>query len=96
MGSEMCIRDSGMSDRIEHATIQLNHYQCKTFSEFQARMRRGDANVPEDHPSKKRDGSLARFSQLDQNEERDDAISRFFGQFDLEMAKIKDALAGVQ
>ncbi len=87
--------NNGLSDRIAHETIQINHYQCKTFAEFEARMHRGDANVPNDHPQKKRDASLERFKQLDLNEEKDEAISPFFDRFDVEMERIRDILGDV-
>ncbi|MCD7109651.1 glycosyltransferase family 92 protein [Rhizobium sp. DKSPLA3] len=73
--------NNGLSDRIVYHRIQLNHYQCKTFEEFAARMRRGDANVPEG-PGKVRDGSAERFAQLDLNHEENKAIRRFDGEVD--------------
>lgn len=62
---------NGVSSRIVHGGIQINHYQSKTFDEFRQRMRRGDANYRPDHGSKRRDDSLERFRVLDVNDEED-------------------------
>lgn len=81
--------NNGLSDRICHDGIQINHYQAKTYPEFFARMKRGDANVPDDHPQKERDSSAERFAILDMNQEEDTSISKFFPLRDNEMAKLK-------
>jgi glycosyltransferase involved in cell wall biosynthesis len=67
----------GASDRIVYVNAQINHYQAKTFPEFQARMRRGDANYVPGHPDRVRDDSERRFAVLDRNECEDRAIRRF-------------------
>ncbi len=59
----------GLSDRIAYDGIQINHYQCKTYGEFKARMERGDANYHAGHALKGRDPSYERFLQIDRNEE---------------------------
>lgn len=83
---------NGLSNRVTYHRIQLNHYQCKTFAEFSARMSRGDANVPVDHPSKSRDGSEKRFRQLDLNEEHDISIGRFDSAVDIELEHLRGFL----
>lgn len=83
----------GISDRVAYHRIQINHYQCKTYSEFQARMRRGSATVGVDHPKRQRDASEARFRQLDLNAEIERSIRRFDSAFDGSMKNIKECLA---
>ena len=80
--------DVGRSDRIVYSGIQINHYQSKTFSEFEARMRRGNANYPPDHPRHGRDDSFDRFGKIDVNAETNDAIRRFDAIVDAERAKL--------
>lgn len=69
--------NNGIASRIVHHRIQINHYQCKTYPEFSARMKRGSANLPLGHPERSRDSSRERFAQLDLNEERNEAVRRF-------------------
>lgn len=84
--NEFVTEQRGLSNRIVHDGIQINHYQCKTFQEFRDRMQRGDAN----YASKSaREHTLERFSVLDRNEERDDKIRRFDSKFSSEYLKIK-------
>lgn len=78
----------GTSDRVVYEGVQINHYQCKTLPEFQARMRRGDANFPNDHPGRIRDGSLERFALLDRNETEDHAIRVFDAAFAVEYRRL--------
>lgn len=80
--------DVGRADRIVYSGIQINHYQSKTFSEFEARMRRGNANYPPDHPRHQRDDSSDRFSKIDVNAETNNAIRRFDTIVDVERAKL--------
>lgn len=68
---------NGMSDRIVHDAIQINHYQCKTFAEFEQRMRRGDANYHPAHDFRARDASLTRFGHFDLNTCEDTGIAAF-------------------
>lgn len=75
--SEFTTVHNGASDRIVHEGIQINHYQCKTFVEFEARMRRGDANYHPRHDLKARDHSLVRFGHLDVNYSEDHVIEQF-------------------
>lgn len=51
-----------------YSGIQINHYQSKTYKEFQDRMKRGNANFPSGHPQHARDASQERFHSLDRNE----------------------------
>jgi glycosyltransferase involved in cell wall biosynthesis len=83
--------NNGISNRIAYDRIQINHYQCKTFEEFSARMRRGDANVAEG-PGKLRDGSEERFKQLDLNAEENSAIRRFDSRVDEELGRLNAML----
>lgn len=80
--------DVGRSDRIVYSGMQINHYQSKTFSEFEARMRRGNANYPPDHPRHGRDDSIDRFGEIDVNSETNDAIRRFDAIVDAERTKL--------
>ena len=68
---------NGLSNRSAHEGIQINHYQCKTFREFEERMSQGDANYHPLHGLKKRDASAERFAQLDENVSVDTSISVF-------------------
>lgn len=87
--SEFITEHRGLSNRIVHDGIQINHYQCKTYEEFKDRMQRGDAN----YASKSaREHTLERFSVLDRNEEEDDRIRRFDAKFLPEYSKIKRCL----
>lgn len=67
----------GLSSRIVHDGIQINHYQCKTLVEFIARMNRGDANYHPNHRLRQRDASETRFAHLDHNTEEDLRIAAF-------------------
>lgn len=77
--------ERGMANRIVHDGIQINHYQCKTYEEFRARMMRGDANYAFKHP---RDHSRERFAILDRNETTDMRIRMFEAKFDQEYKQL--------
>lgn len=81
--------DVGRSDRNVYSGIQINHYQSKTFPEFEARMRRGNANYNPAHPRRLRDDSLDRFQKIDVNAEENDAIRRFDVAVDMEMKRMR-------
>lgn len=83
--SEFETSNNGISDRVIHHRIQINHYQCKTYKEFSARMQRGDANISVG-PEKKRDGSLQRYKQLDLNHHEDLSIRRFDSKLNYELS----------
>jgi hypothetical protein len=83
----------GLSDRVVHHRIQINHYQCKTFPEFQARMRKGSVAVPRGHPSRVLDASRERFQKLDLNAELDRAIRRFDAAVDKSLQRIRGFIA---
>jgi hypothetical protein len=83
----------GVANRIAYHRIQINHYQCKTFAEFQARMRKGSATVALDDPRRQRNGSWERFQQLDLNSEPERSIRRFDGAFDETYKRIKKLAA---
>lgn len=85
-------RNHGISDRVAHHNIQINHYQSKTFIEFEARMRRGDANFPKNHPGRSRDGTIERFKQIDQNVDEDTSIAKFYDVMQTEYELVKSYL----
>ncbi|WP_298966311.1 glycosyltransferase family 2 protein [uncultured Methylobacterium sp.] len=72
--SEFGMPYRGIADRIVYEGIQINHYQAKTFPEFCARMKRGDANFAMSEP---REHSRDRFNELDRNEAEDISIAQF-------------------
>ncbi|MFD0934839.1 glycosyltransferase family 2 protein [Methylobacterium trifolii] len=82
----------GASDRVVYGGVQINHYQAKTLAEFQARMRRGDANYPLGHPSRQRDDSADRFAQLDRNEAEDLKIRAFEAPFEAQYQRLRAIL----
>ncbi|SCB18588.1 glycosyltransferase family 92 protein [Rhizobium lusitanum] len=86
--SEFETINGGMSSRVIHAPLRLHHYQSKTFAEFSARMRRGDANFPPGHPDRSRDESESRFKQIDLNDVYDNTIRRFDKAVDMEVARL--------
>ncbi|MDR3572211.1 MAG: hypothetical protein P4L81_08595, partial [Candidatus Pacebacteria bacterium] len=83
----------GISDRIVYHRIQINHYQCKTFPEFQARMRNGNGSFPFGNPNRARDDSWERFQKLDLNAERNQSIRRFDAALDESLSRIKNFIA---
>jgi Glycosyltransferase family 92 len=85
--------NDGMSSRVIHSPLRLHHYQSKTFAEFSARMRRGDANFPPGHRGRNRDESQHRFQQIDLNDVYDDTIRRFDNVVDLEVARLSRILS---
>jgi hypothetical protein len=87
--------NNGTSDRVAYHRIRINHYQCKTFPEFQARMRKGSAAVPSDHLLRQRDDGMARFQQLDLNADLDRSIRRFDSVVDESLKRIGGFIAGV-
>jgi hypothetical protein len=80
----------GISDRVVHHRIQINHYQCKTFPEFQVRMRKGSVAVPSGHPGHVLDDSRERFEKLDLNADLDRSIRRFDAAVDISLKRIRD------
>lgn len=58
----------GRADRIAYGGIQLNHYQCKTWVEFAARMRLPSAGNPQ---GPRLADLVLRFNLLDRNEVQD-------------------------
>ena len=83
---------NGMSNRIVHDAIQINHYQCKTYEEFRRRMNRGDANYHPAHYLKPRDDSLVRFGHLDENACEDTTIAVFRDRHMAAYRALKDLL----
>ena len=64
----------GSTDRVIYDGIQLNHYQAKTRTEFDARMRLPRADAPNVTRMDDRD---LRWMLLDRNETEDRAIAQF-------------------
>jgi hypothetical protein len=83
----------GISDRIVYKRIQINHYQCKTFPEFRARMRNGSVAFPYDNPNHALDDSWERFQKLDLNADLDRSIRRFDAAVDEALARIREIVA---
>lgn len=65
---------TGMADRIVYDGIQLNHYQCKTWVEFVARMHLPSAGNPR---GPRADDLALRYNLLDRNEIEDRSTSLF-------------------
>lgn len=82
----------GIADRIAYEGIQVNHYQAKTWPEFERRMAKGRADAPKDHPEQgiRIESAAARFAILDRNEEADDRIAPFIP----ELRRRMSALSG--
>jgi Glycosyl transferase family 2 len=72
--SDVKSESHGIAENIVYDGIQINHYQSKTFSEFQRRMSNGNAYHALNQPGKFREGSYRRFLELDQNKETNDKI----------------------
>lgn len=85
--------NDGLSNLIVHSPLRIHHYQCKTFEEFAARMRRGDANFPPGHPGRSRDESIERFRLLDVNEVTDESIRKFDKKIDEQLHRIRVILS---
>lgn len=75
----------GSADRVVYDGIQLNHYQAKTRSEFDMRMRLPRADAPDVSRMDDRD---LRWMLLDRNETEDRSINQFLPALKLEMHKI--------
>ncbi|WP_143132121.1 glycosyltransferase family 2 protein [Methylobacterium sp. 174MFSha1.1] len=82
---EFTLHYPGIGTRTVHDTIQINHYQCKTYDEFVLRMRWGDANYAGSAP---RDHSRERFDVLDRNETSDFKTRLFEAAFDAEYERL--------
>jgi hypothetical protein len=87
--------NNGLSNRVVYHRIQLNHYQCKTFAEFEARMKKGSAVRPAGNEHRAKDGSPERFKVLDRNDELESSIRRFDAAVDLELGRIREIIAPV-
>lgn len=86
--------NDGIAHAIAYNGIQLNHYQTKTWTEFERRMKAGDAFYPDGHPGKNRESSsAARFAALDRNEVEDLAIQPFLVGMKKQVASLTRVLA---
>ncbi len=72
--SDVKSENNGVAENVVYSGIQINHYQSKTFLEFQRRMSGGNAYHALNQPGKFREGSYRRFLELDQNKETDEKI----------------------
>jgi glycosyltransferase involved in cell wall biosynthesis len=75
--SDVKSESHGIAENVVYNGIQINHYQSKTYSEFQRRMNNGSAYHSSNHPGKFRESSYRRFLELDQNKETNDKISSY-------------------
>ena len=89
--AEVLVR--GQSKRSNHKAIQINHYQSKTYVEFEQRMLRGSANYVSGHPGGIKNATFDRFQKLDRNEEEDLKILQFDDAFRFEYDRLKRILA---
>ena len=91
---DLCMRNIGSSTRVVHNGIQINHYQSKTWTEFERRMKRGNANFPAGHPQHLRDAGFERFQALDRNEQEDLAIRKYDAAMQTEYRRLSKIIAG--
>ena len=83
----------GIAHDIAYIGIQLNHYQTKTWADFQRRMRVGDAFYPDGHPGKEREATSAvRFAALDRNDVEDRTIDPFLPAMHVALRRLQRAL----
>ncbi len=79
----------GLAQRICYEGIQINHYQCKTYKEFEKRMLRGSANWSAGELGGVKDATRARFDELNRNHREDTAILQFDTAFRAEYDVLK-------
>ena len=67
-GEPVCMpQRRGVATRIDHSLAQLNHYQLKSKSDFEAKIGRGRAGKKPSDPSRFRQNGEAVFASLDHN-----------------------------
>lgn len=74
--------------------VQINHYKVKTWSEFETRRRKGNANYNPKHTSHIRQVSLELFKYADRNELMDETLVGFLPNFDLFHREVTNAIQG--
>lgn len=75
-----------------YGAAQVNHYVVRSREEFEAKLVRGNANLPPEHPSKATSRPDTFFDEHDRNEERDRSIQRWSNRLGLEMVHIEQLL----
>jgi hypothetical protein len=85
----------GIADRIIYNGVQINHYQTKTFDEFNKRMRLGNVNRDPKLADNFRNGDKSRFDALDRNEIVDGRVERFLPPFEIHFESVKRTLGGL-
>ncbi|MFC0266583.1 glycosyltransferase family 2 protein [Kushneria aurantia] len=59
----------GITQKIEHSVLQLNHYQVKSLEEFEAKIKKGLATRRADDPKRVRERPRVLLEKLDRQEE---------------------------
>lgn len=89
-GEPVCMpQRRGVAARVDHSLAQLNHYQVKSKSDFEAKIRRGRAGKKPTDPSRFRQNGDAVFASLDQN-------TIEYGEIDATREKRRAALAAIK
>jgi hypothetical protein len=81
--------------RPRYEVAQVNHYVVRSREEFEAKLRRGNANFPPEHPEKVSFRPPSFFDEHDRNEERDLSILRWAGLLLSEMRQMSELIGGV-
>jgi hypothetical protein len=74
--------------------VQINHYQVKTWSEYEARRRKGNANFNPKHTSHVRKLTAKGFQAGDRNELEDESLLPFLQAFDSLHREVARAIEG--
>jgi hypothetical protein len=85
----------GIADRISYNSVQVNHYQTKTFDEFKQRMKLGNVNKDPARADNVRNGDKSRFDVLDRNQVIDRRVERFLPSFEVQFERVKRALGSL-
>lgn len=83
----------GVAARIDHTLAQLNHYQVKSKSDFEEKMRRGRAGKKPSDPSRFRTNGDVLFASLDKNTTEYSDIDATREQRQAALAAIKEEIA---
>jgi glycosyltransferase involved in cell wall biosynthesis len=85
----------GIANRIIYNGVQINHYQTKTFDEFNKRMQLGNVNRDPTLADNFRNGDKSRFDALDRNEVVDRRIEKFLPSFEFHFERVKRTLGSL-
>jgi hypothetical protein len=83
----------GCYARPTYDVAQINHYVVRSREEFEAKLARGNANMPAEHPEKVTFRPPSFFDEHDRNEERDTSILRRSDELKREMEAISALVA---